>query len=104
MLGDITLAEPGALIGFAGPRVIENTLRESLPEGFQKSEYLLEHGMIDAVVHRRDLRDRLIRLIGLLGDTRPKAEVLALPVSAAARAGPETAAPAAGAVEEDARG
>ena len=79
MLGDVTLAEPGALIGFAGPRVIENTLRQSLPEGFQKSEYLLEHGMIDGVVHRRDLRDRLARLIGLLTDRRPAAEVLPLP-------------------------
>ena len=79
MLGDITLAEPGALVGFAGPRVIENTLRQSLPEGFQKSEYLLEHGMIDAVVHRRELRDRLILLIGLLTDKLPSAEVIALP-------------------------
>lgn len=91
MLGDVTLAEPGALIGFAGPRVIENTLRESLPEGFQKSEYLLEHGMIDGVVHRRDVRDRLIRLIGLLTERRPSAEVLALP-DPAARAGAVAAA------------
>lgn len=79
MLGDVTLAEPGALIGFAGPRVIENTLRQSLPEGFQKSEYLLEHGMIDAVVHRRDVRARLATLIGLLADRTPKAEIVALP-------------------------
>ena len=79
MLGDITFAEPGALIGFAGPRVIENTVREKLPEGFQRSEYLLEHGMIDAVVHRRELRDTLIRLIGLLVHRRPAAEVIALP-------------------------
>ncbi len=77
MLGDITLAEPGALIGFAGPRVIENTLRESLPEGFQKSEYLLEHGMIDAVVHRRDMRDHLIRLLALLMEPRPPCETSA---------------------------
>ncbi len=87
MLGDVTLAEPGALIGFAGPRVIENTLRQRLPDGFQKSEYLLDHGMIDAVVHRRDLRDRLIQLIGLLTDKRPTAKVLALPNNTTRRAG-----------------
>lgn len=79
MLGDFTFAEPGALIGFAGPRVIENTVREKLPEGFQRSEYLLEHGMIDAVVHRRELRDTLTRLIGLLVHKRPAADVIALP-------------------------
>ena len=66
MLGDISIAEPGALIGFAGPRVIENTIRESLPEGFQRAEYLLEHGMLDLVVHRRDLRATLARLLALL--------------------------------------
>ena len=58
MLGDIHIAEPGALIGFAGPRVIEQTIREKLPEGFQRAEYLLEHGMVDMVVHRaRAARD-----------------------------------------------
>ncbi len=66
MLGDIHIAEPGALIGFAGPRVIEQTIREKLPDGFQRSEYLLEHGMIDMVVHRHDLRDTLSRLCSLL--------------------------------------
>ena len=66
MLGDITLAEPGALIGFAGARVIETTIRETLPEGFQRAEYLLDHGMIDMVVHRHVLRQRLITLLGLL--------------------------------------
>jgi acetyl-CoA carboxylase carboxyl transferase subunit beta len=66
MLGDITLAEPGAVIGFAGARVIEQTIRESLPEGFQRAEYLLEHGMVDMVVHRGALRDTLIRILGLL--------------------------------------
>jgi acetyl-CoA carboxylase carboxyl transferase subunit beta len=65
MLGDIILAEPGALIGFAGPRVIEQTIRQKLPPGFQRAEFLLEHGMIDAIVHRADLKDRLARLIGL---------------------------------------
>ena len=78
MLGDITLAEPGALIGFAGPRVIESTIRQSLPEGFQRAEYLLDHGMVDAVVHRRELRSTLIRLIGLLTDPLPRAEVVDL--------------------------
>lgn len=69
MLGDIQLAEPNALIGFAGQRVIENTIREKLPEGFQRSEYLLEHGMIDAVVHRRDMRDTLAKMLGILTHT-----------------------------------
>lgn len=65
MLGDVILAEPGALIGFAGPRVIEQTIGHSLPEGFQTAEYLLEHGMIDKIVHRKDLRDTLERLLRL---------------------------------------
>lgn len=62
MLGDINIAEPKALIGFAGPRVIEQTVREKLPEGFQRSEFLLEHGAIDMIVHRKDMRDTLARL------------------------------------------
>ena len=66
MLGDVQLAEPGALIGFAGQRVIEQTIREKLPEGFQRAEYLLEHGMLDMVVHRHALKDRLGRLISYL--------------------------------------
>lgn len=66
MLGDIQIAEPGALIGFAGARVIEQTVRETLPEGFQTAEYLLAHGMIDMVVHRGQLRETLARLIRLL--------------------------------------
>ena len=66
-LGDIIIAEPKALIGFAGPRVIEQTIRQKLPEGFQRSEFLLEHGMIDAIVHRKDLRAKLAQLIGLAG-------------------------------------
>jgi acetyl-CoA carboxylase carboxyl transferase subunit beta len=56
MLGDINIAEPGALIGFAGPRVIEQTMRQKLPKGFQTAEFLLEHGFLDAVVHRKDLK------------------------------------------------
>jgi len=66
MLGDVQLAEPGALIGFAGQRVIETTIREKLPEGFQRAEYLLDHGMLDMVVHRHKLRAELARLIGYL--------------------------------------
>ena len=61
MLGDLNIAEPGALIGFAGPRVIEQTIRQKLPQGFQRSEFLLEHGMLDAVVHRRDLKPYIAR-------------------------------------------
>lgn len=79
MLGDITLAEPGALIGFAGARVIESTIREKLPEGFQRAEYLLEHGMIDMVVHRHALRERLVALLGmLLIPGGPEADIIAL--------------------------
>ena len=61
MLGDLNVAEPGALIGFAGPRVIEQTIRQKLPEGFQRSEFLLEHGMLDAVVHRKHLKNYIAR-------------------------------------------
>jgi acetyl-CoA carboxylase carboxyl transferase subunit beta len=67
MLGDIHIAEPGAMIAFAGARVIEQTVREKLPEGFQRAEYLLEHGIVDMVVRRTEMRDTLARLIGLLG-------------------------------------
>jgi len=73
MLGDIHMAEPGALIGFAGPRVIENTIREKLPEGFQRAEYLVDHGMVDMVVHRHKIRDTLARVLKLL--TRRPARV-----------------------------
>lgn len=65
-MGDVVIAEPGALIGFAGPRVIEQTVRETLPDGFQRSEFLLEKGAIDMIVDRRELRDRVAALIGLL--------------------------------------
>jgi len=64
-LGDIIIAEPGSLIGFAGPRVIEQTIKQQLPEGFQRAEFLLEKGMIDMIVHRKDLKDVLIKLIGI---------------------------------------
>lgn len=66
MLGDVLIAEPNALIGFAGPRVIEQTMREKLPEGFQRSEFLLEHGAIDMIVDRRDMRERIAGLLSLL--------------------------------------
>lgn len=66
MLGDINLAEPGALIGFAGPRVIEQTIKEKLPKGFQRAEFLLQHGLLDDVVNRKNLRSYLIRLLRLL--------------------------------------
>ncbi|MCH8157095.1 MAG: acetyl-CoA carboxylase carboxyltransferase subunit beta [Nitrospinae bacterium] len=66
MLGDIILAEPGALIGFAGPRVIEQTIRQKLPDGFQRSEFLLKHGLIDQIVHRKDLKKTLHQLLCLL--------------------------------------
>jgi acetyl-CoA carboxylase carboxyl transferase subunit beta len=78
MLGDVTLAEPGAVVGFAGARVIEETIREKLPEGFQRSEYLLEHGMVDMVVPRRELHDTLARLLDLLCRTAPPAPVIPL--------------------------
>jgi acetyl-CoA carboxylase carboxyl transferase subunit beta len=83
MLGDVHIAEPGALIGFAGPRVIEQTIREKLPEGFQRAEYLLDHGMVDMVVHRHALRETLARTLRIL--TRAPA-VAALPVAETALA------------------
>jgi acetyl-CoA carboxylase carboxyl transferase subunit beta len=91
MLGDIHLAEPGALIGFAGQRVIEQTIREKLPEGFQRAEYLREHGMVDAVVHRHDMRATLSRLVHLLsGRAQPKAST---PLHALRDTGAGTATP-----------
>ena len=73
MLGDIHIAEPGAVIGFAGARVIEQTIRERLPEGFQRAEYLKEHGMVDMVVPRTEMRATLARLCSLLMKTPRKA-------------------------------
>ena len=75
MLGDVHIAEPGALIGFAGPRVIEQTIREKLPEGFQRAEYLQEHGMVDIVVHRHQLRETVSRIVRIL----TKSEQIAAP-------------------------
>jgi len=70
MLGDLNIAEPGALIGFAGPRVIEQTIRQKLPEGFQRSEFLLEHGMLDAVVHRKELKSYIARALDFMTPAR----------------------------------
>ncbi len=85
MLGDIHIAEPGALIGFAGPRVIEQTVREKLPEGFQRSEFLLEHGAIDMIVDRRRMREKVARLLSMLTH-RPPREGAAADASEAAEA------------------
>ena len=71
MLGDVQIAEPKALICFAGPRVIEQTIREKLPEGFQRSEYLLDHGMLDRVTHRKDMRDELVTILRMLMNQTP---------------------------------
>ena len=71
-LGDLILAEPGALIGFAGPRVIQETIGQELPEGFQRSEFLLEHGFIDQVVHRKNLRETLGRFLKYFSDSRKR--------------------------------
>ena len=92
MLGDVQIAEPNALICFAGPRVIEQTIREKLPEGFQRAEYLLDHGMLDRVIHRRAMRDELATVLRMLlrlppaikGDLPPPASVDPVPVAAPA--------------------
>ena len=92
MLGDVQIAEPNALICFAGPRVIEQTIREKLPEGFQRAEYLLDHGMLDRVTHRKALKDELVTILRMLtgqppaikGDLPAPAEP-AKPVLAAAK-------------------
>jgi acetyl-CoA carboxylase carboxyl transferase subunit beta len=96
MLGDVQIAEPGALICFAGPRVIEQTIREKLPEGFQRAEYLKEHGMVDMVVHRHDLRPTLARLCRVLCKA-PDVELKALPETTEALPPPTEAEPAAAA-------
>ncbi|MFT3940051.1 acetyl-CoA carboxylase, carboxyltransferase subunit beta [Rhodopseudomonas sp.] len=94
MLGDIHIAEPGALIGFAGARVIEQTIREKLPDGFQRAEYLKDHGMVDMVVHRHDLRPTLARLCRILTKSPALTVTTAVeaPAEAAAKAEPETTA------------
>jgi len=78
MLGDINVAEPNALIGFAGPRVIEQTVREKLPEGFQRSEFLQEHGAIDMIIDRREMRDEIASILGLLMASRAEKTVVSI--------------------------
>lgn len=102
MLGDVQLAEPNALICFAGPRVIEQTIREKLPEGFQRAEYLLDHGMLDRVTHRKAIRDELIAMIRMLtgqppavkGDLPPPEADATTKAAASQEKAPEPAAPA----------
>ncbi|MFC4271625.1 acetyl-CoA carboxylase carboxyltransferase subunit beta [Sneathiella chungangensis] len=89
MLGDIQIAEPGALICFAGPRVIEETIRETLPDGFQRAEFLLDHGMLDMVVHRREMRETLSRIISLLSS---KLKLAPVPVKSNGKKAAEKAA------------
>jgi acetyl-CoA carboxylase carboxyl transferase subunit beta len=95
MLGDVNIAEPKALIGFAGPRVIEQTIRQQLPEGFQRSEFLLEHGMLDMVVDRRELKDVITRVLRFgAAATRPAAAARAAVAAQPAAAAPAAAQPA----------
>ena len=89
MLGDVHIAEPGALVGFAGPRVIEQTIREKLPEGFQKAEYLRDHGMVDMVVHRHQLRSTLADLCRILTKAPKPERPASIPTPV-----PDVAAPA----------
>lgn len=79
MLGDVAIAEAGAVIGFAGARVIEQTIRENLPDGFQRAEYLYDHGMVDMVVRRHDLRSSLVKVISLLRNTQPRGDLVPMP-------------------------
>jgi len=92
MLGDVHIAEPGALVGFAGPRVIEQTIREKLPEGFQRSEYLREHGMVDMVVHRHKLRPTIAALCRILTKAPACEPVRTMPIPAQAALAPTAAA------------
>ena len=78
MLGDVHIAEKGCVIGFAGARVIEQTIREKLPEGFQRAEYLKEHGMVDIVVSRSELKNELVKVISILTHTKPRINTLAI--------------------------
>lgn len=103
MLGDVQIAEPNALICFAGPRVIEQTIREKLPEGFQRAEYLLDHGMLDRVTHRKALREELVTILRMLM-RQPPAVKGELPAPAEPEQAPEAeATPAPGAAEGDAK-
>jgi len=92
MIGDVVIAEPGALVGFAGPRVIEQTVRETLPEGFQRAEFLLEHGAIDMIVDRREMRDRLASMLALLsGQPQPQWQPVLPPARPGDLSDPESA-------------
>ena len=105
MLGDIQIAEPNALICFAGPRVIEQTIREKLPEGFQRAEYLLEHGMLDRVTHRKKLREELISILRMLtGQSAPVVADLPAPgvLPSALPETPEASDPHAGSLAPEA--
>ncbi len=94
MLGDVQISEPGALICFAGPRVIEQTIREKLPEGFQRAEYLLDHGMLDRVTHRKDLKNELVTILRiLLGKSPAVRGDLPAPLAPASEDNPEPLAP-----------
>jgi acetyl-CoA carboxylase carboxyl transferase subunit beta len=86
MLGDINVAEPNALIGFAGPRVIEQTVREKLPDGFQRSEFLQEHGAIDMIIDRREMRNKIASILGLLMASRTATTVSVMPTLLAVEA------------------
>jgi acetyl-CoA carboxylase carboxyl transferase subunit beta len=99
MLGDVHLAEPGALICFAGPRVIEQTIREKLPKGFQRSEYLFEHGMVDMVVHRHSMRPTIGSLLAILTKAPAPAELGTAPQIA--RESPKAPPPTPGDAEDD---
>lgn len=102
MLGDVNVAEPGALIGFAGPRVIEQTIKQELPEGFQRSEFLLEHGMVDCIVDRRELKATLARLLRHMLGLPAGGDGVAEPAIELAAAGPHAGTP--GLVEDGASG
>ncbi|SFK11712.1 acetyl-CoA carboxylase, carboxyltransferase subunit beta [Celeribacter neptunius] len=99
MLGDVQIAEPNALICFAGPRVIEQTIREKLPEGFQRAEYLLDHGMLDRVTHRMKMKDELVTILRMLGNLSP-AVAGDLPAPAPEKAAPEAENAEANSAEE----
>ena len=99
MLGDLNIAEPKALIGFAGPRVIEQTIRQKLPEGFQRSEFLLEHGMLDLVVDRRELKD-VDRASAAVRRARARSAVPAAPPRTAGRRSPPPIAAAIEPIEQ----
>jgi acetyl-CoA carboxylase carboxyl transferase subunit beta len=92
MLGDLNIAEPGALIGFAGPRVIEQTIRQKLPAGFQRSEFLLERGMVDLIVDRREMKGLIVSALRFMGAEAPESDVAVTHADLAAPVAEETGA------------